>query len=209
MLIISSSTPIFLLLHNPFVHFSEIRARYENEENTQQQSDNTEHNSRAQCSLSEQLPHKRLANARPVHPRIFTKSEVCGRDIEFVLVGDDEVASDGKGEDQLGSTSAFYFQVGIAGISQWSETYPASNMSRHVGQYHVESTPEAGHQGAEAEDESDQDGKGDEVAESLGLEEAREGVALHGLKDIVFGIVEDFGVVAAFFFNVVDDAVEY
>jgi len=68
--------------------------------------------------------------------------------------------------------------------------------------------PEACGQTQDADDQAQQDAQRDQVAQRFGLQEARVGVALHGLEDVVFGVVEDLRVVAVLVFDGDDHAVD-
>lgn len=84
----------------------------------------------------------------------------------------------------------------LAHVSSLSnvETYPASCRTRLVKEDQDEGGPDGGKEADEPNDESQHHALCDQVAESLGLEEARVSIALHGLEDIVFRWVEQLGV---------------
>jgi hypothetical protein len=88
-------------------------------------------------------------------------------------------------------------------------TYPTPDMSRPIRKDHVETTPKAGHQACKAGDEPEQDRERHQVTQGLSLKETGECISLHGLKDVVLCIVEDFRVVSAFFFDGTDDSIEH
>ena len=84
---------------------------------------------------------------------------------------------------------------GVHANREW-EDQPAARGARLVEEDKDESCPEASEKGEETDDETGHGGGWDEVAQGLHAEEAREGITLHGLEDVVLGGVEDFRVVA-------------
>ena len=76
-------------------------ARHENKEYAQSHS-NCEEYERGHGGPRQQQPaHKGFLDPRPIHPGVFTKSPVCGDDVELILVRDKEVGADCEGNNKL------------------------------------------------------------------------------------------------------------
>jgi hypothetical protein len=74
------------------------------------------------------------------------------------------------------------------------ETYPAPRCTRLIQEDEDEGSPDGSKEADQADNESEHHALGDQVAETLGLQETRIRITLHGLEDIVFGGVEQLGV---------------
>ena len=72
------------------------------------------------------------------------------------------------------------------------ETHPALRCARLVEEDENESRPESTKHGDQADYQAHDQCRRNQVAQCLHAQEAREGVALHGLEDVVFGDVENF-----------------
>lgn len=92
-------------------------------------------------------------------------------------------------------------------IRRKGRTHKATRLPRIVEEDQDKAGPEGGEEAQQPENETEHDARRDKVAEGLGFEEARECVALHGLEDIVFCCIEDFGIVAAVLFDRVSHGV--
>ena len=77
------------------------------------------------------------------------------------------------------------------------KTYPASRASAHVKEDEIERCPDGSKQSDQTDDQSQHHARLYNVAQGLCTEEAREGIALHGLEDVVLGAIKDFWVIAA------------
>jgi len=81
------------------------------------------------------------------------------------------------------------------------ETHPALRCARLVEEDENESRPESTKHGDQADYQAHDQCRRNQVAQCLHAQEAREGIALHGLEHVVFGDVENFWVVAALLLN--------
>lgn len=71
-------------------------------------------------------------------------------------------------------------------VGKMEHTHPASCGSRLVEEDENKGSPDCGEEADQTEDESQHHTLGNEIAKSLILEEPWVGIALHGLKHIVF-----------------------
>ena len=74
-----------------------------------------------------------------------------------------------------------------------------------IGEDHVETTPECASEACKCYPKPEYDTQGDEVAQSLGLQEAGKRIALHCLEDVFLRTVEDFRVVSSLIFDSMHD----
>ena len=89
-----------------------------------------------------------------------------------------------------------------------SLTYPTSDVSQLISKDHVIAAPEGCTKAGKAKREPYDYAERDKISESLCLEEAWESVPLYSLEDVVLGVIEDFWIISALFFDCVDDPVE-
>lgn len=80
---------------------SEIHSWDEYEQHTQSNRCCEEEQHRNIAPHHQQLLYIRFSYSTPVHPRVFTKSEVRRNDVELVLIGDGEVTANRERENDL------------------------------------------------------------------------------------------------------------
>ena len=78
-------------------------------------------------------------------------------------------------------------------------------MSWQICKDHVIAAPESSAKASQAGRESDNSTQRDEITQGFCLKETWKGIPLHSLEDIIFGIIEDFWIVPALFFDRVDN----
>ena len=95
-------------------------------------------------------------------------------------------------------------------IKIWTSslTYPTSDVSQLISEDHVIAAPEGCTKAGKAKREPYDYAERDKIPESLCLEETWESVPLDSLEDVVFGVIKDFWIISALFFDCVDDPVE-
>jgi hypothetical protein len=98
--------------------------------------------------------------------------------------------------------------ISKANTGSTTRTYPAARTPRHVQEYEHKAAPKASKQPNGAQDKSHHDAWRHQIAQRLALQEARKGISIHCLKDVVFGSVKHFGIISSILLNLLGDFVD-
>lgn len=131
------------------------------------------------------IPNKWLLDPIEVEESVLAETRQRQHRVEHVLVAAQEVDPDGERQYE-----------------------PAPCRPAHVQEDEHESRPESREQRHQADDQPQHHRRLHDVAKRLRSQEARKGIPLHSLEDIVLSCIEDFRVVAALLFDVLCDLVE-
>ena len=125
-------------------------------------------------SLHDQTLDVWLANDAEAHEAVLREPDKPHDWVKAILVSRNAVNTNGERQDQ-----------------------PATSVLSLIEEDKDKRSPEATEHAQESEDETEHAGRWGEVAESLHAEETREGVALHGLVDVVLSSIEDLWIIAS------------